>query len=152
MKLTPSGLKGITEEAVMKDPQGRLLDNKGLPKFSEPRSEADWAKRKYTGVGLLSESLASTDLYKDQQAQKYKEAKIATLAKQIREAHIGSDFARSVKLMNEYSQLAGPEATQALIATLGNKLPLDKNMGAKERLQGTPNNIQGVKKYENYND
>jgi hypothetical protein len=152
MKLTPSGLKGITEEAVMKDPQGRLLDNKGLPKFSEPRSEADWAKRKYTGVGLLSESLASTDLYKDQQAQKYKEAKIATLAKQIREAHIGSDFARSVKLMNEYSKLAGPEATQALITTLGNKLPLDKNMGVKERLQGTPNNIQGVKKYENYND
>jgi hypothetical protein len=152
MKLTPSGLKGFTEEAVMKDEQGRVLGKEGLPRFSEPRSAEDWDKRKYTGVGLLSESIKSQDTYKDRIAQMYKDKQIGDLTKKVKAAFIGKEFARMTKLIEKHRELAGPEATQALLQSLGSKTNLDTQKGEKERLQGTPSNRKGVEKYQEFND
>lgn len=153
MQLTPGGLKGFTENAVMKDEQGRVLNNQGLPKFSEPRSEANWKLKKYTGVGLLNETIESTDTFKDRQAQTYKDKQIKDLSNKIKGAYIGNNFARGSTLLEEYKTLAGPDAMKSLIDEIGNKtLPIDKNMGDRQRLQGVPNSYKGVKKYENYND
>lgn len=152
MMLTPSGLKGFTEEAVRKDAQGHVLDSKGLPVNTEPRSESDWSKRKWSGVGLLSETLESQDLFKDKETQAIVEKSIKDKSIQIKQAFIGNDFTRMSKLLGEYTQLAGPEATKALLDELGNKTQVDKQMGARQRAQGTPTTLRGVQKYENYND
>jgi hypothetical protein len=152
MAASPSSLKGFTEEKFKKDSQGRVLDYQGLPKFTDPRSEENWNKRKYFGVGLLDETVKGEELYKQRQAQVFKEKKIAEKSKQVKQAYIDKDFMRGAKLMAEYEKLAGPEAQQALMQELMDKtLPVDTNLGQKERYQGTPKNLQGVKKYENYN-
>lgn len=152
MMLTPSGLKGFTEEAVRKDAQGRVLDSKGLPVSATPRSEADWSKRKWTGVSLLNETIENQDLFKDKQAQAYMDKQIKDKSTAVKQAFIGNDFTRMSKLLSEYTQLAGPEATKQLLDELGTKTTVDKNLGARQRAQGTPNTVRGVQKYENYND
>lgn len=152
MKLTPVGVKGFTEEAVMKDPQGRVLGTDGLPKFDSPRSESDWAKRKYTGVSLLNETIDSADLHQDRQTTIYQNKQISDLSKQIKKAYIGKEYARATTLINKYQTIAGPEATQQLVERLGSTLPMETNTGARTRAQGLPKSIRGVERYKEYND
>jgi hypothetical protein len=151
MKLTPSGMKGFTEEAFMKDDKGRVLGKDGLPRFEEPRSEEDWAKRKWTGVGLLDETLESQDLYKDRMAQAYKEKQISDMAKKIKSAYTGNEIARTKLLLKEYTKLAGPDAANSLIKGLS-EIKVNKQKSERERRQGIPTNLKGVDKYKEYND
>lgn len=145
---TPSGWKGIPEAALAKDEDGNLIGKNGLPSIY--RTPEEWETRKWTGMRSQREALEREQTW---------DARLQERADTERRKAIHSDYERRLvndnldedaqqKLEQEYMARKGDVRE---LLQLWQKVALDKQKTEKERLEGTPNTMRGLNRWEYYN-
>lgn len=145
---TPSGWRGVTEEALAKDEQGNLIGKDGLPSIH--RSEKEWEIRKYTGLRSQREALereGTWDARLKQKADTDRRKEIHT-EYQRRLVNDNLDADSQQKLEEEYMNRKGDVRE---LLELWKKVELEKQKTEKERLEGTPNSLSGYTRWEYFN-
>jgi hypothetical protein len=159
-ELMPTGLSKLTERFLNTDEQGQVMGKDGLPKYEahpDPEEEAALQQARKTGswlgMGTLYDAVQGSDLHKDRQVLIAQQAKQKALAQKIKGALVGNEFARAVKLAAEYDEVSGvPGSGMGLVKQGLNKTTIEKTQSPRQRAQGTPSNLQGVRKWETFND
>lgn len=155
----PTGFSKAAE-LLNVDEQGRVLGKDGLPKYEQPTSPEERASvekarsiGRLLGVGSLYDAVQGNDLYKDREAFKAQQEKLKTLAIQIKMAYREKEFAKSVKLAKDYDKLSGvPGSGLKLLEERAKKEPVEGAMTPRQRAQGLPKDLRGVRQYETFND
>jgi len=159
-ELMPTGLSKLSERLMNTDEQGQILGKDGLPKYETPDDPVEAAKveqaRKtgsWLGMGTIYDAIQGTDLYKDRQADKVQQEKQKALAIKIKGAVTDDEYAKALKLAEEYDEISGvPGSGVKILQDLLKKNTVEKQLSPRQRAQGTPKNLAGVRKWENYND
>lgn len=159
-ELMPTGLSKLSERLMNTDEQGQILGKDGLPKYETPDDPVEAAKveqaRKagsWLGMGTIYDAVQGTDLYKDRQAATVQQEKQKALAIKIKGAITGDEYARALKLAEEYDEVSGvPGSGVKILQDTLKKNTVEKQLSPRHRAQGTPKNLAGVRKWENYND
>jgi hypothetical protein len=89
--LTPSGLRGITEDALMMDDQHNVYNPAGELMPEQPRDKWQAAWRKYGAVRPLKEAQDSQDVYLKSKSLRDEEDALNTIAHRYRQAFAAGD-------------------------------------------------------------
>lgn len=150
---TPAGWRGIAEDTLAKDEKGNLIGKNGLPAY--PRTEEEWDNRSFRNpmaLGLRSQREAI-------EREKVWEARLKERADTERRKEINQEYRRRLtndtmdeesqqKLEQEYQDRKGDVRE---LLKLWQDVALDKQKTEKERLEGTPNSLRGVNRWNYYN-
>lgn len=150
---TPAGYRGVAEDALARDENDNLIGKDGLPAYQ--RTPKEWDNRSYRNpmaLGLRSQREAID-------REKVWEARLKERADTDRRKEINQEYRRRLtnntmdeqsqhKLEQEYQDRKGDVRE---LLKLWQDVALDKQKTEKERLEGTPNSLRGVNRWNYYN-
>jgi hypothetical protein len=145
---TPSGWKGVTENALSKDEQGNLIGKDGKPSIY--RTPDEWEVRKWSGMRSQREALEREQTWDARQKERFDTDRRKEIHQDYERRLINDnlDAETQQKLEQEYIARKG-DARELL--ELWKKVAIEKTKTEKERLQGTPNSLRGFNRWEYYN-
>lgn len=148
MAATPSGFKRLTEAAVRKDEDGNVINKKGQVEVA--RSEEDWKRAMMSGSLVPNgEAAARQELYQDRVNEASKREQMKSLNEKFEMAVLTQDDETMLEILNKYEDLTGLPPTK-LIEKIP-QLQMEAAKTAKERAEGIPKTLEGMKRYDAYN-
>lgn len=146
--ITPSGMRGMTEEALKTDQQGNLYNSAGQLMYDQPRTEKEQNWRKYGAVRPLHEAQDSQDVYVKSRSLKEQEKALTTIATRYRQAFAANDQ----KGMNHLAQMYyDKDGDPLVLEDAGQKQIAIKqaNQTQRERMAGMLEaSIRSIKRHE----
>lgn len=148
LSITPAGWKGAMENAVSKSPEGDLIGRDGLPVLH--RTEDDWMKRGLTGLRPQQEAIERNELWNQRQTERADVERRQAIAKEYKRRIINNEMTPEAqeKLETEYMNRGGDPQD---LYKLYQQAEVQKTQTEKERLQGNPNTLRGVNRFNYYN-
>lgn len=149
LSVTPAGWKGVTENALARDPENYLIGSDGLK--SVQRSNEEWKTRAATGLRPQREAIERETTWTARiKERKDLERKKEISAEYERRIINGTlDDKAAEKLQKEYMDRKGDvrELINLESTVPVQKIPFDQ----KERLEGIPRSLGGANRYQYYN-
>lgn len=152
MAITPAGMKGITEDALLTDPDGTVRNAAGEQTAPEPRTDKERLIRKTLAVRPLRESIESKDAYNDSLTIRDREEAQKTIATRFRQAFANGDQKGMDSLAQMYYDKEGDPKT--LFDSPAIKLQIQRaNQSQRERLTGKLSaSMKSINRYRDMND
>jgi hypothetical protein len=150
LSISPAGpIKGTMENKVARDDENYLMGRDGLRAIQ--RTDEEWKKRAITGLRPQREAVERESVWAARQKQKADQDRLKEINKEYKRAIVNQTLSqeKAAQLEAEYDQRGGDSNT--LRKSANEQLVLDMVFSEKERLEGIPKTVQGVKKYNYYN-
>jgi hypothetical protein len=150
ISITPSGWKGVTENALARDENNNLIGKDGLPAAPTPaRTDKEWDMRALTGLRPQREALEREGTWAARQKQMKDMERQKEISKEYKRAIInGTDQTKAAKLETEYQKRGGDIKN---LLNLYQEAALEKQQTQKERMEGIPKDAQSIHRWEYYN-
>ncbi len=149
--ITPSGLKGATEEALMVDDKGYVSNSKQELMPPEPRTDKERLIRKVFAIKPLRESVESKDVYIDMAGNRDKEEALKDISKRYTQAVAAKDFKGAAHLQEMWDKREGPPGGITSSESIANQLKR-MNQSQRQRVTGEINSLKSINRYYDMND
>jgi hypothetical protein len=150
--VTPSGMRGMTEDALLTDEEGFVQNTAGERLFEEPRSEKERDIRKAFAIRPLRETLEQKDTYVDGKNVLEKDRKLKDWSKRFRQSFVVGDTKGMERAAQKFYDLEGSPEELLNSEAIQNQL-LRANQTQRERLTGKLQaSIRSVNRWRDMND
>ncbi len=149
---TPSGMKGMVEDALLTDEEGFVKNPAGEQMFETPRTPAERTTRKVFGIRPLRETIEQKDVFADSQNVMEKDKKQKEIAKRFRQAWVSGDEKGMQALAQKFYDNEGSPEELLNGEAIQNQF-IKSNQSQRDRLTGRlQSTMRSLNRWRDMND